>query len=172
MTNITDDLAAVLQQIHRPGDFHASGTFDLRPPEIEVEGFGVLALPVLPDQAKRLVAIAERAPFGRGQETIVDTDVRRSWQISTDHVRISGKRWKAALDEVVNVLVSLAVIVIILVVAIAASMLRNRRLVKEGVAAGSAGCPVQEGLGGPDSGTGQACPALKELRETEEKYHK
>jgi len=101
MTNITDDMAAVLQQIHRPGDFHASGTFDLRPPEIEVEGFGVLALPVLPDQAKRLVAIAERAPFGCGQETIVDTDVRRSWQISTDHVRIGGKRWKAALDEVV-----------------------------------------------------------------------
>ena len=27
--------------------------------------------------------------------------MRRSWQISTELVRISGKRWKAALDEVV-----------------------------------------------------------------------
>jgi tellurite resistance protein TerC len=72
----------------------------------------------------------------------------------------------------IDVLVSLAVIVIILVVAIAASMLRNRRRIKEGVAEGTAGCPVQEGLGGPDSNTGEACPALKELRDTEEKYHK
>ena len=101
MTNITDDLAAILQTIRRPGDFCASGVFDLRLPEIEIEGFGVLALPVLPDQAKRLVAVAERAPFGRGQETIVDANVRRSWQISPERVRIAGKRWNTALDEVV-----------------------------------------------------------------------
>ena len=101
MTDIADDLAAILQTIRRPGDFHTSGTFDLRLPEIAIEGFGVLALPVLPDQARRLVAVAERAPFGRGQETIVDADVRRSWQISPEHVRVSGKRWANALDEVV-----------------------------------------------------------------------
>ncbi len=100
MTNIADDLAAILQTIRRPGDFHTSGAFDLRPPEIEIEGFGVLALPVLPDQAQRLVAVAERAPFGRGQATLVDATVRHSWQISPERVRISGKGWKAALDEV------------------------------------------------------------------------
>ena len=101
MTNIADDLATILQAIHRPGDFHTSGTFDLRPPEIDIEGFGVLALPVLPDQAERLVAVAEQAPFGRGQATLVDANVRRSWQISPERVRIRGKGWKAALDEVV-----------------------------------------------------------------------
>jgi predicted 2-oxoglutarate/Fe(II)-dependent dioxygenase YbiX len=100
MTNIADDLAAILQTIRRPGDFHTSGAFDLRPPEIEIEGFGVLALPVLPDQAQRLVAVAEHAPFGRGQATLVDPSVRRSWQISPERVRISGKSWNSALEEV------------------------------------------------------------------------
>jgi tellurite resistance protein TerC len=64
----------------------------------------------------------------------------------------------------IDVLVSLVVIIVILAAAIVASMLRNRRLMKDG-AKGTPGC-------GPDSAAGEACPALKELRETEEKYHK
>ena len=48
------------------------------------EDVGRIALPLLPVQAEELVAQAERAPFGRGEETLVDTDVRRTWQFAAD----------------------------------------------------------------------------------------
>ena len=85
----TSDLAAVLEAVTRPGDFVTSGTFELLPPSISVQGVGPIALPLLPEQARALVAVAEQAPYGKGPETLVDTAVRRTWQIEPDRVRIA-----------------------------------------------------------------------------------
>jgi hypothetical protein len=71
-------------------------------PLIEVEGIGPIALPLLPAQAVQLLAAAELAPYGRGADTVVDTSVRRTWQISADRVRIRGKHWPAMLDGIVE----------------------------------------------------------------------
>jgi hypothetical protein len=90
--SITTDLAATLRTVRRPGDFFVSGTTEFLAPLLEVDGVGPVALPLLPIQAEQLVAVAERAPFGRGEETLVDTAVRRTWQIGADRVRIRGKR--------------------------------------------------------------------------------
>jgi hypothetical protein len=48
-----------------------------------------------------LIAIAERAPYGRGAATIVDTKVRRTWQIGRDQVQVGGKHWQKTFDRVV-----------------------------------------------------------------------
>ena len=53
-------------------------------------------------QAAELIALAERAPFGRGEETLVDTEVRRTWQLGADRVRIEGKYWKGTLDRILE----------------------------------------------------------------------
>ena len=37
-------------------------------PTIDIDGVGRIAFPILPVQAERLVAIAEAAPYGRGEE--------------------------------------------------------------------------------------------------------
>jgi hypothetical protein len=79
MPPITTDLAAVLSTVRRPGDFFVSGTTELLAPLLEVDGVGPIALPLLPVQADELVAVAQRAPYGRGKETLVDTAVRRTW---------------------------------------------------------------------------------------------
>ena len=63
---ITADLAVVLGKVRRPGDFFAAGTAELLAPLLEVEGVGPVALPLLPMQAKELIAVAEPAPYGRG----------------------------------------------------------------------------------------------------------
>jgi hypothetical protein len=99
--SITTDLAATLRTVRRPGDFFASGTTEFLAPLLEVDGVGPVALPLLPIQAEQLVAVAERAPFGRGEETLVDTAVRRTWQIGADRVRIRGQRWGRTLDTIV-----------------------------------------------------------------------
>jgi predicted 2-oxoglutarate/Fe(II)-dependent dioxygenase YbiX len=101
MSSITTDLAAALSTVRRPGDFFVSGTTELLAPLLEVAGVGPIALPLLPVQAEQLVAVAERAPHGRGEETLVDTTVRRTWQIGADRVRIQGKHWARTLETIV-----------------------------------------------------------------------
>jgi predicted 2-oxoglutarate/Fe(II)-dependent dioxygenase YbiX len=66
-------------------------------PAIVVEGIGRLAFPVLPAQVDLLVGAAEAAPYGRGAATLVDRDVRRTWQLDPGRIRISGKRWAETL---------------------------------------------------------------------------
>jgi predicted 2-oxoglutarate/Fe(II)-dependent dioxygenase YbiX len=101
MAGICGELAELLSTVKRPGDFFASGRVELMPPRLTVDGVGQIALPLLPVQAEQLIALAERAPYGRGAATIVDTNVRRTWQIGPDRVRLDGKRWQATLDRAV-----------------------------------------------------------------------
>lgn len=100
MDSINDALADVLRSVRTPGDFCAAGTCPMHVPLIEVDGVGPIALPLLSAQAVQLIAVAERAPYGRGGETLVDTAVRRTWQIGADRVHIAGKRWPEMLAGV------------------------------------------------------------------------
>jgi predicted 2-oxoglutarate/Fe(II)-dependent dioxygenase YbiX len=99
--SITEDLAKILAHVDRPGDFYVVGRTELLAPRIEVEGVGLLALPLLAAQAKRLIKVATRAPYGRGAETVVDTKVRRTWQIEASRVVIGGKHWAQTLAGIV-----------------------------------------------------------------------
>ncbi len=100
MTSIAARLVELLATVRRPGDFCTSGTIELLAPSLEVEGVGQVALPLLPLQAEQLAAVAEPAPYGRGQDTLVDTAVRRTWQIGPDKVRIKGRHWPHTLEAI------------------------------------------------------------------------
>jgi len=100
MSSITTDLAAMLSTVRRPGDFFVSGTTELLAPLLEIDGVGPIALALLPVQAGQLVAVARRAPYGRGAETLVETAVRRTWQIGADRVHIRGKHWERTLETI------------------------------------------------------------------------
>ena len=71
MASITTELAGILGTVQRPGDFHVTGTTEIFTPRLEVEGVGPIALPLLPVQAEQLIAIAERAPYGRGADLLL-----------------------------------------------------------------------------------------------------
>lgn len=101
MKHITKEFAELLDGVSRPGDYFTSGRAELLAPRIEVEGVGPVALPLLPAQAKALIKAASQAPFGRGSDTVLDTKVRRTWQIGPEHVRIGGKHWDKMLAGIV-----------------------------------------------------------------------
>jgi len=101
VASLPDELARCLSTVRTPGDFYAAGTSTIALPRLEVNGVGRLALPLLPAQAEQLVAIAERAPFGRGEDTLIDTAVRRTWQIGAGEIRIEGRQWTHALADIV-----------------------------------------------------------------------
>ena len=69
-------------------------------PLLEVESVGPVALPLLPIQARELISVADPAPYGRGEQTVVDPAVRRCWQIGPDRVRIRGRHWARTLEMI------------------------------------------------------------------------
>ncbi len=101
MMFLATELASLLSTVRRPGDFVAAGTIELLAPSLEVDGVGPVALPLLPAQAEQLIGVAEAAPYGRGEATVVDASVRRCWQIGPDRVRLGGRHWARTLDRIV-----------------------------------------------------------------------
>ena len=83
-------LGDLLSGVERPGDFFASGRFELPMPKVEVEGVGVLSFPVPSFQIQEIIQRAARAPYGRGEDTILDTDIRRVWQVRAGNMRVGG----------------------------------------------------------------------------------
>ncbi|MBK7002325.1 MAG: 2OG-Fe(II) oxygenase [Rhodoferax sp.] len=106
MKPLNDTLAATLTAVQRPGDYFASGTVEAYLPQLEVEAVGRIALPLLPQQAQQLIAVATQAPYGRGGETLVDTTVRKTRQINADQVKLGGRHWPQTLQEIINRVVS------------------------------------------------------------------
>jgi predicted 2-oxoglutarate/Fe(II)-dependent dioxygenase YbiX len=102
MPTLSEQLLDILSHVQRPGDFYVSGTVEIFPPRLEVEGVGLVALPLLPAQAEQIVAVAERAPYGKGEQTIVDTEVRRTWQLAPDRFSLGGKHWQGNLELILE----------------------------------------------------------------------
>lgn len=94
-------LAQALRAIRRHGDFYATGTVEITPPNLTVQGCGMLSLPFQHSQLAPLLAQAELAPFGRGEQTLIDTSVRNTWQIDTAALEFGGRNWQRTLDDIV-----------------------------------------------------------------------
>ena len=101
MTSLTSAFSVLLQPVTHPGDFCISGTIELFTPSLDVEGVGPVAIPCLPIQMEQLIAASTPAPYGRGEQTLVDTQVRRTWQIDADRVRLQGRHWDKTLEALV-----------------------------------------------------------------------
>ncbi len=97
------ELESLLSTVKRPGDFYSAGTVETAMPKIVIEGVGTLSFPVPSAQAKAIIAVAaERAPYGRGDKTLVDETVRKVWQIAPEKLTISGKAWAFAFADIVQ----------------------------------------------------------------------
>lgn len=86
-------LASVLSSVKRPGDFYSAGSLETPMPKLEIEGVGVIAFPLQPSQAASIIKRSTKAPYGRGEATIVDSSIRNVWQLPPNQVRLSGKSW-------------------------------------------------------------------------------
>jgi len=70
-------LEKVLSSVQRPGDFYASGSLEEPMPRLEIDGVGTLSFPVPESQVRDIIRQASLAPYGRGEQTLVDTSVRK-----------------------------------------------------------------------------------------------
>ena len=103
--NILDDLDEALRNVEQPGAFascdHSSGLPSI--PLLRVDGLDEpVALPLPAAQARELVSIAQKAAFGRGEDTVVDENVRKAWKIPGARCRFDNAAWAPALSRLVE----------------------------------------------------------------------
>ncbi len=92
------ELINLMDKVETSGAFSISGTLPSILPGLHVTGVGHIGLPLTEHQAKALIELSEQAPFGRGEETIVDTEVRKCWQISAEAFELGNPQWNEALQ--------------------------------------------------------------------------
>ena len=92
----------LLLAVDRPGDFCAHGRLLAPMPRLNVKGAGALSFPVPEAQVQALIAIAERAPYGKGPATVVDRKVRDCLQIDAARIRPAGAGWRDTFGRVLT----------------------------------------------------------------------
>jgi len=94
-------MTTAIEQACKSQMFCTSGTLSPIDPGLEVVGVGPVRLPLKPAMAKSLIAAARIAPFGKGTETLVDTKVRKTFEIDASQIQLSAT-WEKTIDEVVS----------------------------------------------------------------------
>ena len=95
-------LEHLLRSVDRPGNYCVGGRLYTPMPRVVVDGAGELSFPIPDAQIRALITAAERAPYGKGTETLVDTAVRDCWQIDATRVRLAGRAWPDSLAKVMD----------------------------------------------------------------------
>jgi hypothetical protein len=98
---VRQQLLKTLAKIDRPGTFCTSGPLASILPGLEVADVGPVALPLEKRLAAALKKRAHQAPYGKGTRTLVDTDVRRVWEIDADRVVLANPQWRDVVKQAV-----------------------------------------------------------------------
>ena len=73
--------------------YYAANITDMPNPCLIIDDWGPVGLPLSPQDAKSIIQRSSRAPFGHGKCTVVDTEVRDTWEIEPTRVRFGNPMW-------------------------------------------------------------------------------
>ncbi|TDL25472.1 hypothetical protein BD410DRAFT_895742 [Rickenella mellea] len=94
-------MSALDDSFNFTGTYALSETYDLAAtPCLVVEGLGPIGLPLSTVEACRLRSVCRRAPFGKGERTIVDTEVRDTWELDPQNFKFANPAWDRWISSV------------------------------------------------------------------------
>lgn len=99
MDQLKEDILNCLKTLKGTGKFISKGTAAFQFPGLEVDGLGEISYPVNEIQAKALIDVAKKAPFGKGSETVFDDTVRSAWEVDAAKLTFNGKGWDSFLNK-------------------------------------------------------------------------
>lgn len=102
MDKLKVEISDCLQNLKGSGKFASVNTTGFVLPGLNVEGAGEISFPVNEIQAKRLIQSAKKAPFGKGSETLLDTDVRSTWEIDAEKLHFDNPDWQEFLNDIIE----------------------------------------------------------------------
>lgn len=95
-------LLTILKTIEGSGTFSTSGAKKMTNPGLRMEGLGEIGLPLNPIQAKEIIKLAKKAPFGKGSLTITDTSVRSAWEVDANQLSFQNEEWEKFLGKILK----------------------------------------------------------------------
>jgi 2OG-Fe(II) oxygenase superfamily len=101
-TIFREKLSKAVDQVDRPGSICASRDLPLTMPGLEVEGIGAIRLPLGEVQARKLIEHCSQAPYGKGTETLVDTQVRRVWELDPGQFKLTNPKWAQTVGSITS----------------------------------------------------------------------
>jgi hypothetical protein len=94
-------LLSALDTITSSGKFAAFERLDtFVDPELFVPSVGNIELPLEEQTARSLIHACHRAPFGKGEETIIDTSVRKTWELNGDQFELRNPSWGNYIKQI------------------------------------------------------------------------
>ena len=91
-------LAVAIGQATRSAKFCVADCLRAVDPGLDVEGMGRIKFPLSRAAAKALVACCRVAPYGKGSRTLVDTKVRKTFELDPAEFRLSDA-WNSAVAD-------------------------------------------------------------------------
>jgi len=96
------DLDECLTNIESDGSFALSKAASTAPnPGLFIKSAGTIGLPLSDRDAQAIVEASHEAPFGKGEETLVDTSIRRTWEISSSDFELKNPAWQPFVESIV-----------------------------------------------------------------------
>ncbi|KAK2058069.1 hypothetical protein LY76DRAFT_464858, partial [Colletotrichum caudatum] len=69
-------------------------------PGLKIEGYPAFPLPLTPEHAELIKGACRQAPFGKVEDSLVDTSVRNTWELGHDQFELLNPDWPAFLAVV------------------------------------------------------------------------
>lgn len=91
-------LATAIGEAARSAKFLVGGRLPAVDPGLVVEGLGRVPVPLKRGTARSLIATCRVAPYGKGTQTLVDTRVRKTFELDPRKFRL-GDEWNSAIAE-------------------------------------------------------------------------
>lgn len=95
-------LLKIIETVDHSGNFYSTGELPSTHPGLIIEGIGLVGLPLDKRQVTALKKKARQAPYGKGTQTVVDTKVRRVWEIDAEEILFGNSQWETVLKEAVD----------------------------------------------------------------------
>lgn len=97
-------ISELMGSVPPTGSFAARRTGSAENLVIEVAGVGPIRLPVTPTQARRLCEVARPARYGLREQTLLDANVRDTWEVPRDRVTVDERQWRETLLPMLDIL--------------------------------------------------------------------
>lgn len=103
VTSIKKRIHQALRSIDSKGDFACfRGLNGILDPNLHINGLDrAVKLPLSPDDANAIIDVCHRSPFGKGEETLVDTSVRKCWELNTTEFDIKAPGWANYMKKII-----------------------------------------------------------------------
>lgn len=103
-TELKQDISNILLDITGPSSF-AYGSKIPNPPNpgLYIKDHGVIGMPLSQYDAKVIISKSQQSPFGKGSKTLVDTCIRKSWELDTSQFTIRNPLWDQSIRDLVTV---------------------------------------------------------------------